>query len=709
MATSVGSIKVDATLDSAKFEKSLSGMTKAANNAINNMIKSMQSSQATFTGIGNSIKTNIGNAVSQAAKTIRSLPSTTANAVKSLPSTVASAVKSIPNSLASAVSSVGRTLNQLPGMATRAMGSIASSAKDAASKVTKHFADAGQKVGESLKSAAKVGGVALAGLTTGVATSAVKGYASYEQNVGGVEKLFGDASGTVIANADKAFQTAGLSANQYMEAVTGFSASLINGLGGSTAEAANVADKAMQDMSDNANTFGTSMDSIMYTYQGFAKQNYTMLDNLKLGYGGTASEMARLINDSGVLGDTMEVTAENVNSVSFDKIIEAIHVTQERMNIAGTTSREASTTIEGSINSMKGAWENLTTTMASGSGIDKAMEDFVGTAEQALENLGPVLSNAMGQMARVLPELLPKLVTALSNLVTQLIPYISQLIIGLAQQLPGMLMTIVNAITNPVVIDAILNAGLALLDALISTFSNPEMLQKVVQASIQLLMGIINALPTIVDAFVEALPIVIDVLTEPETIAKMLEASVKLLMALVDAVPKILGALIDSFGTLVSNLWNGIKEFFSDIGGKIGDTVSGAIKGVINGALGLLEGFLNGPIDLINGALDLINKLPGVNVGKISRITLPRMATGGYVDGYGTSTSDSNMAMLSRGEYVVRADTVRKFGVGFMDALNEGRLPQAGASTNVQNYYYQFDQRANNRWMYQQIKTGAAA
>lgn len=581
-----------------------------------------------------------------------------------------------------------------------------------ANKLVQAFKDAGGKIGEALsgaaKSAAKAATVAITGATTAMAGMAVSTYADYEQLTGGIDKLFGDASLTVQKNADRAYQTAGLSANQYMEAVTGFSASLISGLGGNTAEAAKIADLAMQDMSDNANTFGTDMDSIMYTYQGFAKQNYTMLDNLKLGYGGTASEMARLINDSGVLGDTMKVTAENVNEVSFDKIIQAIHTVQENMNIAGTTSREAATTISGSMNSMKASWSNLMSAVGVGDGIDTAMEQFTDMATTVMDNTVPILKNAVYEISTVLPTLLPQLVTALSNLFVQLVPQIGILIQNLAAQLPTMMRTLVSAITNPVVIQSILDAGLALLMALISTLTDPTIMSSLVEGAIQLFMGIIEAIPTIVDALINAMPMIINVLTSPDVVEAMLTAAVQLFLAMVAAVPQILGALIDAFHQLVSNLWNGIIQFFTNIGENIGNAVVGALKGIVNGALGLLEDFLNAPIRLINGALDLINALPGVEVGHISEIELPRMATGGYVGGYGTSTSDSNPAMLSRGEYVVKADTVRMLGVDFMDNLNEGKLPVGGGS-NIQNYYYQFDQRANNRWMYQQIKTGAAA
>ena len=696
MATSVGTIKVDATLNTASFIKSLNGLEAAANKAVSNMAKSLQRSNATFTGIGKSLQESISSGANNAAKAIRNLPSTVANGVKSIPTTVGNAVRS-----------AGNAFNNLPGTAARAIGSVILSAQRELPKIAKAAEDAAKKIGSSLTKAAKIGAGAFTAVTTAITTQATKAYSDYQQLTGGVAKLFGDSAGVVEANAQQAFRTAGVSANDYMESVTSFSASLISGLGGNTAEAASIADQAIRDMSDNANTFGTSMDSIMYAYQGFAKQNYTMLDNLKLGYGGTASEMARLINDSGVLGDTMKVTAGNVNSVSFDKIIEAIHVVQERMNITGTTANEAASTVEGSINSMKGSWTNLLAALGSGDGVDDAMNNFMSSLQGVIKNVAPVVGTVFSGIIQAIPTLLPQLVTQLTNLFTQLVPQLATMIQGLAQQLPAMLQQLVLAITNPSVIQSILQAGVSLITSLLSVFSNPTMVEAMVNASIQLLMGLIDAIPTIVDAFIAAIPVIIDVLTRPETIRKMLEAAVKLLMAIVESVPKILDALIRAFGNLVSNLWQGIKDLFSDIGGKIGDTVSGAIKGVINGALGLLEGFLNGPIDLINGALDLINKLPGVNLGKIGRIKLPRMATGGYVDGVGTGTSDSNMAWLSRGEYVVKADTVRRYGVEFMDALNSGRLVGGGGMT--QNYYYQFDRNANSRWQYQQIRTGAAA
>src|SRR5699024_6591857 len=191
-----------------------------------------------------------------------------------------------------------------------------------------------------------------AGIGTALAKAITEG-AALEQSIGGVETLFGDAASQAIAAADTAFATAGLSANPYMETVTGVSARLLQGLGGDTQAAAALADTAVTDMADNANKMGTSMETITQTYQSLARGNYEMLDNLKLGYGGTQTEMARLINDSGVLGDTMVATAENVNSIGFDKMIEAIHVVQTEMGITGTTAMEAETTITGSLNALQ--------------------------------------------------------------------------------------------------------------------------------------------------------------------------------------------------------------------------------------------------------------------------------------------------------------------------------------------------------------------
>jgi hypothetical protein len=230
----------------------------------------------------------------------------------------------------------------------------------------------------------------------GFVKSSITAFADYEQLEGGVKKLFGDDDmQIVIDNAKKAYKTAGMSANKYLETTTSFAASLIAGLGGDTAKAADYADRAIRAMSDNANTFGTDVSLVQNAYAGFAKQNYTMLDNLKLGYFGTASEMARLINDSGVLGDTVTVTAGNVNRVSFDKIIEAIETVQTEMGITGTTFNEAGDTISGSIDAMKGSWENLKLEIARNGDVKTALSEFGSSVSTVWENLKPAITNTI--------------------------------------------------------------------------------------------------------------------------------------------------------------------------------------------------------------------------------------------------------------------------------------------------------------------------
>lgn len=257
--------------------------------------------------------------------------------------------------------------------------------------------------GKALVAALAVDKIADA-VKTSVST-VVNTFSDYQQYTGGIEKLFGDASGKVETYASQAFQTAGMSANEYMNNVTGIAAKLITDMGGDTSAAADVANQAMVDMSDNANIFGTDMNSIELAYQDFAKGNYGLLDNLKLGYGGSQAEMARLINDSGVLGDSIEVTAETVKDVPFDKVIEAIHQIQVNEGIAGDTAAEASDTVQGSLTQLKGAWTNLMAGLGDGDAdIDEQLSEVTDSAKTYLDNVIPVISNFAGTVIAYLPQ-----------------------------------------------------------------------------------------------------------------------------------------------------------------------------------------------------------------------------------------------------------------------------------------------------------------
>lgn len=261
----------------------------------------------------------------------------------------------------------------------------------------KGFNDGISKLGKLGKSGLSIVSKAMTGTIAAVGTGAaaiIKSslgvVANMEQQVGGVETLFKDSANTVIANANKAYKTAGMSANNYMETVTSFSASLLQSLGGDTAKAASYADRAIVDMSDNANKMGTNMRDIQNAYQGFAKQNYTMLDNLKLGYGGTQEEMKRLISDASKMTDVQKELGVTVDasSLSFGNIVNAISVVQKQMGITGTTSKEAATTIEGSVNSAKAAWENFEAGVISANDL---VETFWTAAQNIFKNLGQII------------------------------------------------------------------------------------------------------------------------------------------------------------------------------------------------------------------------------------------------------------------------------------------------------------------------------
>lgn len=266
-----------------------------------------------------------------------------------------------------------------------------------------------EKTTDALKNVEKVAMATTAAVTAALgklSSDALSAYSQYEQLVGGIETLFAGAEDIVLENARNAYKTAGISANSYMETVTGFSATLLQGLGGDTQKAASIADQALIDMADNANKMGTAMGSIQYAYQGFAKQNYTMLDNLKLGYGGSQAEMARLINDSGVLNGQMVATAKNVKEIPFDKVIEAIHVIQTNLGITGTTAKEAESTIEGSLNKLKASWENALVEIAQP--LDDFAQDGLTVLNDNVDEIKEALVDTMEEIKPLLDDTLEK-------------------------------------------------------------------------------------------------------------------------------------------------------------------------------------------------------------------------------------------------------------------------------------------------------------
>jgi phage-related protein len=343
--------------------------------------------------------------------------------------------------------------------------------KDEASKPIEKI---GKAVGSGLKSAVKVGTVAIGAASTAIGTlvtQSVKAYANYEQLIGGIETLFSNLEGTVSAapqvleNAANAFKTAGMSANEYMETVTSFSAALIAGLEGDYEAAARVSDMAITDMSDNANKMGTSMESIQMAYQGFAKQNYTMLDNLKLGYGGTKTEMERLLKDA------QQLTGVKYDISNLSDVYEAIHVIQTEMGITGTTAKEAASTISGSLGMLKASFKNLVTGLGrKDANLSELFKNVADSAKTAFGNLKPVIKNALTATSGLIRELAPMISEELPGLLEDILPDLisaaGDLIGGLADAIPVLLGAAVENL--PGLIDAGIKIGGKLVDGIIS-------------------------------------------------------------------------------------------------------------------------------------------------------------------------------------------------------------------------------------------------
>lgn len=522
-------------------------------------------------------------------------------------------------------------------------GDLGSDASKTSGKFAGVWVAAGKTVAASL--------AAVSTATVAMVTSSVKSFADYEQLVGGVDTLFKDSSKAVQKYADEAYKTAGLSANQYMETVTGFSASLLQGLGGDTKKAAEISNKAVTDMADNANKMGTDMARIQDAYQGFAKDNFTMLDNLKLGYGGTATEMARLVNDSGVMGKSFKATAENVANIPFDKLIEAIHVTQTELGITGTTAKEASETISGSFMAMQASWQNLVSGMANpDADFNSLLGQFINSAKTFGSNVLPAMERALDGVVKLVADLVPEIIKELPGTFSRILPTVVSATVGILTALIEVIPTLIpvlinatlqllNAMLNalPKVLPALIGGVIALLNGAIKIITTPGMISAIIMAALTLFMAILEAMPQIIDALIKALPLVIasvvGFMTDPAVIKQLIKASALLFGALILAVPQILGSLLSALGSLISEVWKRLKDNFTKFGENFGKSIGDAIKGGINGVLGWIENQINGIIGNINGMMKSIDDVvPGDQSGmRIPKLNIPRLAEGGIV------------------------------------------------------------------------------
>lgn len=474
------------------------------------------------------------------------------------------------------------------------IGADTSEADKGIDETGKKTSGLGEKIKNGLATVGKAAVVSVTAAATAIGTigtKAIQAYADYEQLVGGVETLFKDSQDEVMEYANNAYKTAGLSANEYMETVTSFSASLLQSLDGDTSAAAEKANLALTDMSDNANKMGTDMTLIQNAYQGFAKANYTMLDNLKLGYGGTQAEMQRLLED-----------AEKISGIKYDissyaDIVDAIHVVQTEMGITGTTAKEAASTIQGSFGMVKAAWKNLVTGLAD---PDQDLGTLVGNFTDSIvvagnnlipriQELLPRIVEAVTSLVGTVSEQLPAL---LESVLPSLIEGATSLIAGLMAALPAVLAVLGDV--APTVIGILVPALIDLL---------PQIVQTGIDVIVSLVQGISEAMPELIPAATEAILEIVDTLTNPDNIGKLVDAALKIILTLADGIIDAVPRLLEVAPKIITNLITALTENFPKIiesGEKlVMSLVDGLIKSIpqlVAAAPKLIIGIVNGII-----------------------------------------------------------------------------------------------------------------
>ena len=499
---------------------------------------------------------------------------------------------------------------------------------------------AGQESGQSFMAGFK-GTVlkAVAALGIGAAikagiSSAINEGASLQQSLGGIETLFKENKAKVVKYADEAYRTTGLSANAYMENVTGFSASLLQSLGGDTAKAAEVANMAMIDMADNSNKMGTSMESIQTAYQGFAKQNYTMLDNLKLGYGGTKEEMQRLLNDA------QKLTGTKYDINNLNDVYQAIHAIQENLDITGTTAKEASTTFTGSFNAMKAAASNVLGDLALGEDVEPALTALAQTAQTFFfDNFLPMLGNIVKGIPDIVEFGLEMLQETLSSNLGSILDSIPELVeLG-----KNLILNLYNSALEA--IPDLINLASDIVNFLVTAFMEnwPSIFQSGIDFVFQLVDGLIQSAPAIVDAAWNLITSLLTTIYEnaPQYISAGFQVVSNLIDGLVQRIPQVISTIANMVGNILTTIWNnlpqildagikiisslisGIAKMIPEVLGKIAKMGSDIIqnftgidlwsagKAIIDGFLGGLKSAWSAVTDFIGGIANWISEHKG--------------------------------------------------------------------------------------------------
>jgi transcription termination factor NusB len=490
----------------------------------------------------------------------------------------------------------------------------------AASTVGKGIFNVATNVAKVSVAATTAGATAISALTG----LAINSYADYEQLVGGVETLYKTSADKVQQYAADAYKTAGLSANEYMNTATTFAAALVSSLGGDTEQAAELANTAIGDMSDNANKMGTDMESIQNAYNGFSKQNYTMLDNLKLGYGGTKQEMQRLLDDA----NKLNAAQGNYTKYSIDSyadVVSAIHDVQNAMGITGTTSKEASTTIQGSVNATKSAWSNLVTGIADdNANFEQLISNFVNSATTAASNIIPRIEAALNGAAKLIESLVPPIMAELPGLIETVLPQLAQSAVNIVQTLvTGISANAAQLIDSAIQIITVLGNGIY------------QMLPTVAQSALQIVLTLVSKLN--------------------ENLPQMLDTAGQMLIAFVEGVSEHLPDIMLAAASIVETLLTYFIEHLPDI-------VEGAMQmgnAVIDGIIDGISAAWDSLVSWFNGLWDSLFGNRSVNVDVNSSGT-----TGGRAGGLDYVPYNNYVANLHRGEMVLTADEADEYRKG---------------------------------------------
>ena len=546
--------------------------------------------------------------------------------------------------------------------------------------------------------AGKIGkGIATAMVTAtatvgALVTQSVKAYGDYEQLIGGVDKLFQESSKRVQEYAKNSFRTAGISANEYLETVTGISANLIKSLGGDTKKASDIANMAIKDMADNANTFGTSMEDVKNVYSALARGMYVTLDNLKLGYAGTKQGAEQMIADANRIKEANGEMA-NLSVDNYADLVEAIHIAQEQLHITGTTAKEASTTLQGSLKMAKASWQDLVAGISNpDANISVLINNFIESAVTFGKNLIPIVEQALLGVGTLIEKLLPEIIERIPTIINSIFPQlinsgidmVNSILKGIQQNLPAIIngavmiiLQLVNGLADmlPTLIPVMVDAVILIVETLIDN------LDLIIDAGLQLIIalafGIVDALPRLLEKLPTLISKMVIELTKPEMLQKLISAGILLIIALIEGIVKTIPTLLKTMPTIISSAKNQLKNNIKNTDWRqLGrDIIMGIKNGLINYAGELYNSLKNIASSALRKAKEALKiKSPSrVFADQVGQWIPKGIAVGidANVDSALKSLDDMSDEMVDRMKDAVNIETGKSSFSGLSSTVNE--------------------------------------